>query len=45
MDFKSIDPTLQQSKTKNLAMSCSTLQRYKHDINMLSPNRNSLNSN
>ena len=36
MEPKSTNPTLKQSEiSKQLGMSSSTLQRYRHDINML----------
>ena len=43
MELKSIDAKLKQSQiAKLLGCSSSTLQRYRQDINMLSPYRNPL---
>ena len=40
LEFKSINPKLKQSeKTKELAISTSTLQRYRREKNMHSPHR------
>ena len=40
MEIKSVNPKLKQSQTaKELSKSKSTLQRYRKDINMLSPYR------
>ena len=45
-EIKSINPKLKQSEiSKKLAISTSTLQRYKREINMLSPYRIILSSN
>ena len=45
MYIKYQNPKMKQSEiANNLNMSCSTLQRYRNDINMLSPYRNSSNN-
>ena len=46
MELKSNNPTSKQSEvSKKVGLSSSTLQRYRHDENMLSPSRNPLNEN
>ena len=41
MEFNSFNPTLKQTEIeKKLVMSKSTLQRYRHDMNLLSAFRN-----
>ena len=45
MEIKSVNPKIRQDQmAKELCCSSSTLQRYRHDINMLSPHRIPSNS-